>query len=82
MARVADAQSWPAWREPMLAKFADDLKELDTALATSPDAVPLLSQRGDRHLFLGHFPQAVADYERMIAIDPAQDAPHWRLGIA
>jgi len=81
-ARAADAQPWPAWREPMLAKFADDLKELDTALATSPDAVPLLSQRGDRHLYLGHFPQAVADYERMIAIDPAQDAPHWRLGIA
>jgi lipoprotein NlpI len=24
----------------------------------------------------------VADYEKMIAIDPSLDAPHWRLGIA
>ncbi len=81
-ARPAEPEIWPEWRAPMLEKFADDLKEIDAALATSPDAIPLLSQRGDRHLFLGHFRQAVADYERMIALDPAQDAPHWRLGIA
>jgi len=82
VANAADPAPWPEWRAPMLAKFADELKELSTALASSPDSIPLLSQRGDRHLFLGQFPQAVADFERMIALDPREDAPHWRLGIA
>ena len=82
IAPAADPIPWPDWREPMLTKFANELKELDTALASTPDSVPLLSQRGDRHIFLGQFAKAVADYERMITLDPAQDAPHWRLGIA
>ena len=81
-AQVAEPLTWPEWRAPILEKFTQELKELDEALLSSPDAVPLLSQRGDRHLFLGHFKQSVADYERMIILDPAQDAPHWRLGIA
>jgi len=79
---AAEPEAWPAWRAPMLAKFAGELKELNAALVTSPDAVALLSRRGDYHVFLGRFKDAVADYERMIALDPAQDAPHWRLGIA
>lgn len=52
------------------------------ALAEAPRSVRLYSQRGDAHLFLGQFPEAVADFEKMIALDPEQDAPHWRLGIA
>jgi len=58
------------------------LQSLTRALADSPEAVRLYSQRGDAHLFLGRFPDAIADFEKMIALDPAQDAPHWRLGIA
>jgi lipoprotein NlpI len=81
-AHAQDVAMWPEWRTPLIAKFTDDLKSLDAALATSPDSIPLLSQRGDRHLFLGHFAPAVADFERTIMLDPAQDAPHWRLGIA
>jgi lipoprotein NlpI len=79
---AADPGQWPEWRAPMLEKFTDDLKELDASLASSPDSIPLLSQRGDRHLFLGQFAKAVADFERTIELDPSQDAPHWRLGIA
>jgi hypothetical protein len=52
------------------------------ALAEAPQSVRLYSQRGDAHLFLGRFKEAVADFEKMIALDPEQDAPHWRLGIA
>lgn len=81
-AHAAEPPTWPEWRAPMLRKFADELTTLNAELAAKPDAVPLLSQRGDRHLFLGQFPQAVADFERMIALEPAEDAPHWRLGIA
>ncbi len=80
--RSAEPTAWPEWRAPMLAKFAAELQTLDTALAASPDSIPLRAQRGDLHLFLGQFPQAVADYEKMIALDAREDAPHWRLGIA
>ena len=66
----------------MLAGFARNLKACDAALAKTPESVPLRSRRGDCHLFLGEFAKAVADFEKMIALDPAQDAPHWRLGIA
>lgn len=57
-------------------------KALTEALAQTPNSLSLLSRRGDFRQFLGQPEQAVADYERMIQIDPAQDAPHWRLGIA
>jgi lipoprotein NlpI len=79
---AAEPVEWPAWRAPIVAKFADDLTALDAALAQTPDSVSLHSRRGDCHLFLGHFAEAVADFEAMIALDPAEDAPHWRLGIA
>lgn len=69
-------------RREMLDRFNTALTELSMKIAISPDNIPLRSQRGDVFLFLGRFPEAVADYERMIALDSGQDAPHWRLGIA
>ena len=71
-----------AERTQLLAGFAADLKKCDAAIAADPGAVEAYSRRGDCRLFLGSFPEAVADFEKMIALDPAQDAPHWRLGIA
>jgi lipoprotein NlpI len=81
-AQAAEPPVWPEWRAPMLEKFSRQLTSLDEVLAKTPAAISLLSQRGDCHLFLGQFPEAVADFERMIALDPAQDTQHWRLGIA
>ena len=69
-------------RATMLAAFTLQIEKLDAAIKASPDSVALYSKRGDAHLFLAHFSEAVADFEKMIALDPAQDAPHWRLGIA
>ena len=69
-------------RAAMLAGFTQQIEKLDASIKTSPDTVALYSKRGDCHLFLAHFAEAVADFEKMIALDPAQDAPHWRLGIA
>ena len=69
-------------RAQMLAGFTAQIAKLDDAIKAAPDSVRLYSQRGDAHLFLGHFAEAVADFEKMIALDPKQDAPHWRLGIA
>jgi len=69
-------------RTRLMAGFAADFKKWDAEIATDPRAVEAYSHRGDCQLFLGRFSEAVADFEKMIALDPAQDAPHWRLGIA
>jgi lipoprotein NlpI len=76
------AQPWPEWRAPLVAELHEDLIKANTAVAQSPNSVSAYSHRGDVLLFLGRYPEAVADFEKMIALDAAEDAPHWRLGIA
>lgn len=71
-----------AERSALLADCRSQIATLTTALGASPRDPSLYSRRGDRHLFLGEFAAAVTDFERMIALDPVLDAPHWRLGIA
>ncbi|MEA3211414.1 MAG: lipoprotein NlpI [Chthoniobacter sp.] len=71
-----------AFEAAVLTGLESDVETCNKALATKPDSLPLYSRRGDCHLFLGHAAKAIADFEKMIALDPAQDAPHWRLGIA
>jgi len=71
-----------AERAQLLDGIAADLKKCDAEIAADPRSVDAYSRRGDDHLFLGHFTEAVADFEKMIELDPAQDAQHWRLGIA
>ena len=75
---AADAEPLTAGeRAQMVAKWQERV-----AAAKTDDPNSDFSQRGDAHLFLGEFRAAVADFEKMIALDAAQDAPHWRLGIA
>ena len=71
-----------AARTEMLGRFAAEERALDEQIAKAPENVALRSSRGDARLFRGRFPEAVSDYEKMITLEPAQDAPHWRLGIA
>jgi tetratricopeptide (TPR) repeat protein len=66
----------------MRQELTRQLEEFSAALARDPGSIRTLSSRGDTHLFLGKFEEAVADYEKMIALDPGLDASHWRLGIA
>jgi tetratricopeptide (TPR) repeat protein len=61
---------------------AAELAALEQQLKASPDSLRLLSAAGDAALFAGQAARAVEHFERMIKLDPAQDAPHWRLGIA
>lgn len=79
---MAAEPEWPAWRAGLIENFTRQLKELDEKVAKAPTEGGHLSRRGDIYLFLGAFPEAVADFEKMIELDPSQDAPHWRLGIA
>jgi lipoprotein NlpI len=81
-APAAEPESWPAWRPPLIEKFTGELREVDGLLTKKPDSQAYLSRRGDLLLFMGAFPEAVADFEKMIELDPSQDAGHWRLGIA
>ncbi len=63
-------------------EFTERAAAAEAALAGDAQSVSAYSARGDARLFLGEFAGAVADFEKMIALDPTQDAPHWRLGIA
>src|SRR6266853_249751 len=82
LASPAAEPLWPEWRAPLIFKFAKELKDADAAVAKSPDSKQEYSQRGNLLFFLGRYPDAIADFEKMIALDPDEDAPHWRLGIA
>ena len=71
-----------ASEQQMIAQFEKDLTAVSAKLVEKPENITALSRAGDLHLFLQQYPQAVAAFEKTIALDPAQDAPHWRLGIA
>lgn len=45
-------------------------------------SINVWSRRADALFFLERFPEAVAEYEQMIMIDPGVKKSHWRLGIA
>ncbi|MFV0446741.1 MAG: tetratricopeptide repeat protein [Planctomycetaceae bacterium] len=58
------------------------LEALNARLAQGPADVQFYSQRGDVHFFLGKFPAALADYDKMLELDPSLLALHWRRGLA
>jgi lipoprotein NlpI len=72
----------PEHRAAMKAQFERELVTCDAGLLNDPKSVALYSERGNAHLFLGQSREAVADFEKTIALDPSQDAQNWRLGIA
>lgn len=58
-------------------------RQLTDKLADADDEQGgLLSQRGDVWFFLGEFSRAVADYEKMVELEPRLGDSHWRRGIA
>lgn len=72
----------PEQEPPWLQAIRSEEKALTSVIEKMPTSIGLFSRRGDARVFLGEYAGAVADYEAMISIDQAQDAPHWRLGIA
>ena len=72
----------PDVRAKMVASFEQTVKSADAEIARDATQGRAYSSRGDAQLFLGKAKEAVGDFEKMIALDPSQDAPHWRLGIA
>ncbi len=64
------------------ARGKESIARLSQAIVASPATVDLYSQRGDARFFLGEFAASVEDYDKMVELDPALDAEHWRRGIA
>lgn len=58
------------------------LEETGEITDDTPSASQKYSMRGDVQMFLGNYELAVADYRKMVVLDPTLDASHWRLGIA
>lgn len=69
-------------QEQLTADLQRQLTDFAEINDQSPAAVMQYSRRGDLHMFLGQFAEAVRDYRRMVTLDAATDASHWRLGIA
>ena len=64
------------------ARWQSIVQQLTGQIAQNPRTVRLYSQRGDARFFLGQFPDAVADYDKMVELDASLDTSHWRRGIA
>jgi len=80
---VADEPLLPAEvQTKMVAEWDRTISDVTTALATDSKNLAIYSRRGDAYFFSGKFSEAVADYDRMVELDPAVDASHWRRGIA
>lgn len=76
---VADEPAVPAFDR---ARWQAEVTAATQALSVEGDRVPHYSRRGDAHFFLGHFAEAVKDYDRMVTLDASLDTSHWRRGIA
>ncbi len=68
--------------ERMQKSFRESEDKLTQELAENPQDINLYSQRGDARFFQGKFDEAVADYEKMVKLDPKLETGHWRRGIA
>lgn len=64
-----------------LAQAERTVVETTEAIVGNPKSENLHSRRADALFFLGRFPEALRDYDRLVELDPAVDASHWRRGI-
>ena len=82
---AADEKAHPlpeTQRQELKVSLEKRVSSLTAEIEEKPDSVSLYSQRGDAFFFLARFKEAVADYEKMVELDAAQDSSHWRRGIA
>lgn len=64
------------------AELTQALTEAEATLESAPNSLKTLQSAGNAALFLGDYGKAVKYFHHMVEVDPAQDAPNWRLGIA
>ncbi|MEX2286408.1 MAG: tetratricopeptide repeat protein [Planctomycetaceae bacterium] len=82
-AAAADEHPLSAEKRDELRKACEQMVEQgDRAIARDAERVENYSRRGDGYFFLGRFQEAVADYDKMVELDPNLENSHWRRGIA
>lgn len=69
-------------KSAMNASFDAALAKANQVVTDNPGDTGGYSKRGDAYFFLGRFPEAVSDYDKMIELDQSQKSSHWRRGIA
>jgi lipoprotein NlpI len=69
-------------REQWNARLDETIARLNMQIEEAPKTFNLYSDRGDALFFRGKFAEAVADYEKMVGIQPQAETSHWRKGIA
>lgn len=60
---------------------AKKIEELSRSIGLSPKSVELYSERGDLYFQTRDFAKSLADYEKMVELNPRLDVTHWRKGI-
>ena len=63
-------------------RLDDDIRRHTKTIAENPSSIEAYSSRADACFKRGRFAEAADDYEKMVELDPTQDAGHWRRGIA
>lgn len=71
-----------AQKKALQQELEQQIEELSERIKAAPRETALYSRRGDAYFFLGEFKQAVADYDKMVELDPSIKTSHWRRGIA
>lgn len=69
-------------RAEIATKFNRIIEENTRRIETDGKNEDLYSRRGDAYFFRGKFAEAVADYDKMIELQPDTAPSHWRRGIA
>jgi lipoprotein NlpI len=68
-------------RDKRNARFDEEIAGLTAQIEKSPTVNPY-SRRGDAFFFRGKFAEAVADYEKVVELQPDRDTSFWQKGIA
>lgn len=80
----ADAVMLLGFARLQLRQHEAAVKALTRAIELNPKGLTLYDRRGDAYLKLGKWNEAVADFDKFLAMtkDPTAAAHHWRRGIA
>lgn len=69
-------------RTRLAQELDESIRRFTVLSEKEPTSVNPYSSRGDAYFMRGNFKEAVADYEKMVELDPPLGASHWRRGIA
>lgn len=69
-------------RDEISKELADKISKATTSIQADAKDINAYSSRADAYFFQAEFAKSVADYEKMVELNPNLAASHWRRGIA